>query len=89
MENMLPTWLDLVIWGHEHECKPDAEEARNPQAKANDEAVPMILQPGSTVATALSEGEAARKHCFLLEIKGNNWRIVSVSDVVVIPVVKV
>ena len=28
-----------------------------------------VLQPGSTVATALSEGEAAPKHAFLLEVR--------------------
>lgn len=22
MEHRLPPWLDLVIWGHEHECIP-------------------------------------------------------------------
>ena len=27
-----------------------------------------VLQPGSTVATSLCEGEAARKHVFLLEV---------------------
>lgn len=21
LESMLPTWLDFVVWGHEHECK--------------------------------------------------------------------
>ena len=27
-----------------------------------------VMQPGSTVATALSEGEAAPKHAVLLEV---------------------
>ena len=34
----------------------------------------MVLQPGSTVATALSPGEAEPKHAVLLEVKGTNWR---------------
>ena len=33
-----------------------------------------MLQPGSSVATALSEGEAARKHVFVLEIAGESYR---------------
>ena len=32
-----------------------------------------VLQPGSTVATALSEGEAAPKHAFLLEIRSKPY----------------
>lgn len=37
-----------------------------------------VLQPGSSVATALSEGEAKRKHCFLLEVNRDEWRLESV-----------
>ena len=32
------------------------------------------MQPGSTVATALSEGEAAPKHAVLLEVNGDLFR---------------
>jgi len=55
----LPPWLDLVVWGHEHECLGEVSVGGVPFA---------VLQPGSTVATALSEGEAAPKHAYLLEI---------------------
>ncbi len=34
-----------------------------------------MLQPGSSVATALSEGEAKRKHAVLLEIMGQQVRL--------------
>ncbi len=34
-----------------------------------------ILQPGSTVATALSEGESKPKHAFLLKILGVSWKL--------------
>jgi double-strand break repair protein MRE11 len=34
-----------------------------------------VLQPGSSVATALSEGEAKRKHVFLLEIALQQFRV--------------
>lgn len=33
-----------------------------------------VLQPGSSVATALSEGEAKRKHVVVLEIMGHHVR---------------
>lgn len=33
-----------------------------------------ILQPGSSVATALSEGEAKKKHVVILEVLGDQWR---------------
>lgn len=33
-----------------------------------------VLQPGSSVATALSEGEAKNKHVVILEIMGDQWR---------------
>lgn len=38
-----------------------------------------ILQPGSSVATALSEGESKRKHVVLLEVMGEQWRTVKVA----------
>ena len=38
-----------------------------------------VMQPGSTVATALSEGEAAPKHAFMLEINGEMFRTVQTT----------
>ena len=38
-----------------------------------------ILQPGSSVATALSEGESKRKHIMVLEILGEQWRTIKVA----------
>lgn len=35
-----------------------------------------VLQPGSSVATALSEGEARRKHVVLLEVRAQDWRAI-------------
>jgi hypothetical protein len=37
-----------------------------------------VLQPGSSVATALSEGESKKKHVFLLEIRQKKWRTVKI-----------
>lgn len=65
-ESHLAKFLDIIIWGHEHECFQEAWESVEGNFS--------VLQPGSTVATALSEGESKRKHCFMLEIQGHNWR---------------
>ena len=52
-QSMIPEWMDLVIWGHEHECIPDAEKSSVSGF--------YVLQPGSSVATSLVEGEAKQK----------------------------
>ena len=58
---MLPTFLDFIVWGHEHEAKPREEEGGG-------EGQTTIYQPGSTVATSLCDGEAKRKAVGILEI---------------------
>ncbi|GIL78160.1 hypothetical protein Vretimale_7536 [Volvox reticuliferus] len=68
-EEHLPSFLDLAVWGHEHECRPD------PVAIRGEGEGRYIVQPGSTVATALSEGESRPKHSLLLEVKGTNFRL--------------
>ena len=60
-EDMLPTFLDFIVWGHEHEAKPREEEGGT-------ENTSTIYQPGSTVATSLCEGEAKKKAVGVLEI---------------------
>jgi double-strand break repair protein MRE11 len=69
-EGHLARFLDLVVWGHEHECLAD------PWESVEGGGVFSVMQPGSSVATALSEGESKRKHVVLLEIMGNNWRTI-------------
>ncbi|KAL4928650.1 MRX complex nuclease subunit [Aspergillus undulatus] len=61
-ENFLPEFLDLVIWGHEH------ESLINP--RINPETKFRVMQPGSSVATSLVPGEAVPKHVAILSIKG-------------------
>lgn len=56
-DTLLPQWLDYVVWGHEHDSIPNLKLSK-----------PPITQPGSTVATSLSAGEAKPKHCVLLEV---------------------
>ena len=45
--------VDLVVWGHEHDCRIDPEEVAGKKYK--------IVQPGSSIATSLSEGESLEK----------------------------
>ena len=54
-EKFLDDFLDLIIWGHEHECIIDPKNAEDPNLSF------YISQPGSSVATSLSEGEAKTK----------------------------
>ncbi|XP_032232434.2 double-strand break repair protein MRE11 isoform X1 [Nematostella vectensis] len=62
-EKFLDTFLDLVVWGHEHECLIDPRQS-------DDTSLPFwITQPGSTVATSLSPGESKQKHVGILEIR--------------------
>lgn len=46
--------IDLVVWGHEHDCRITPE----PVAGKNY----YITQPGSSVATSLADGEALPKY---------------------------
>ncbi|KAG7319404.1 hypothetical protein KOW79_016547 [Hemibagrus wyckioides] len=66
-EQFLDDFLDLVIWGHEHECK--IAPVRNEQQLF------YITQPGSSVVTSLSPGEAVKKHIGLLRVKGRKMNL--------------
>lgn len=76
-EVMIDSMFDLVIWGHEHECRIHPE----PSSVA-----PFhIIQPGSSVATSLCDGESRPKHVGILEIKDENWRITPIPLTTVRP----
>ena len=66
-ENFLPDFLDLVIWGHEHECLIDP--TYNPEMNFH------VMQPGSSVATSLMPGEAIPKHVAVLSITGKDFKV--------------
>ncbi|XP_067842456.1 double-strand break repair protein MRE11 isoform X2 [Heptranchias perlo] len=66
-EQFLDDFLDLVIWGHEHECK--IAPTRNEQQLF------YVSQPGSSVVTSLSPGEAVKKHIGLLRVKGKKMNL--------------
>uniref|UniRef100_A0A670Y390 Double-strand break repair protein MRE11 n=1 Tax=Pseudonaja textilis TaxID=8673 RepID=A0A670Y390_PSETE len=66
-EQFLDDFIDLVIWGHEHECKISPTR--------NEQQLFYVSQPGSSVVTSLSPGETVRKHVGLLHIKDKKMKI--------------
>lgn len=68
-EKSLPPFLQLVVWGHEHDCRIDPELL--------DTGV-YISQPGSSVATSLSQGEMLEKKVGLLKICGTRMKMKSI-----------
>ena len=52
-EGMFDDSVDLVVWGHEHDCRIDPEDVAGKKYQ--------ITQPGSSIATSLSEGESLEK----------------------------
>lgn len=66
-EAFLDDCIDLVIWGHEHECLIDP--VYNPQQGFH------VSQPGSSVATSLSEGESKEKYVAILKICKGKFNI--------------
>ena len=71
-EEHLPSCADLVIWGHEHECLIGGGMNALPESAQSNF---VVMQPGSTVATALVEGEARPKHVALVSLKGDQWQM--------------
>ncbi|KAL7540354.1 hypothetical protein ACHAWF_013116 [Thalassiosira exigua] len=69
-ESMIPEWMDLVVWGHEHECNIEPQESLVGTFR--------VTQPGSSVATSLTQGESKRKHCGILEVRGQQFRLTKV-----------
>ena len=64
----LPSFLNLVVWGHEHDCRIEPEPAASGKPF-------HITQPGSTVTVALSKEELAQKHVGLLTITGTTYTL--------------
>jgi len=69
-ETMIPEWMDLIVWGHEHECLIQPSESVVGTFR--------ITQPGSSVATSLSAGESIRKHVGVLDVRHNQFRLTAV-----------
>ncbi|PQE27827.1 hypothetical protein CJF32_00010102 [Rutstroemia sp. NJR-2017a WRK4] len=66
-EHFLPDFLDLVVWGHEHECLIDP--TYNPETTFH------VMQPGSSIATSLVPGEAVPKHVAIINITGREFKV--------------
>ncbi|KZS87402.1 DNA repair exonuclease [Sistotremastrum niveocremeum HHB9708] len=66
-EGMFDDSINLVVWGHEHDCRISPEPVAGKQY--------VITQPGSSVATSLAEGEAIEKHVALVEIQGKAFKL--------------
>lgn len=66
-ENFLPEFMDLIVWGHEHECLIDP--------KLNPETSFHVMQPGSSVATSLVPGEAVAKHVAIVSVSGRDFTV--------------
>ncbi|KAJ3270534.1 Double-strand break repair protein mre11a [Terramyces sp. JEL0728] len=65
-DRFLDSFLNLCLWGHEHECLIEPQESINNF---------FITQPGSSIATSLSEGESAQKHVGILKITGQEFQL--------------
>lgn len=65
-ENVLPDWMNLVVWGHEHDCQ--IEPVRNPETGF------FVMQPGSSVATSLIHGESIPKQVAIISITGDEFK---------------
>ena len=61
--------MDLVVWGHEHECDIELTESVVGTFR--------ISQPGSSVATSLVEGESVRKKVAVLHL-GEKVKVVPI-----------
>ncbi|PPQ74350.1 hypothetical protein CVT24_000661 [Panaeolus cyanescens] len=66
-EGLFDDSVDLVVWGHEHDCRIVPEEVAGKKY--------YITQPGSSVATSLADGEAIEKHVALLQIQGKKFHM--------------
>ncbi|KAF9563875.1 DNA repair exonuclease [Agrocybe pediades] len=66
-EGMFDDSVDLVIWGHEHDCRIIPEPVAGKKY--------YISQPGSSIATSLADGEAVEKHVALLQIQGKEFQM--------------
>lgn len=61
--DLLPSNMNLIVWGHEHDCRIEPEEYIDEGKKPR-----YVTQPGSSVATSLCEGEAIEKKVGILNV---------------------
>lgn len=66
-EEVLPSFIDVVYWAHEHECRVELEESA-----AGDF---YVTQPGSPIATSLSHSESTPKYVGVMDITRDACRL--------------
>ncbi|KAI0634000.1 Metallo-dependent phosphatase-like protein [Trametes polyzona] len=69
-EGMFDDSIDLVVWGHEHDCRIIPEPVAGKRY--------YITQPGSSIATSLADGESLEKHVALLKIQGKRFELLPI-----------
>ena len=69
-ERIFPDFIDLILWGHEHECIPIAKKCEITGSH--------ILYMGSTTITSLIDAEAKPKHCFILKVSKTKFNILPI-----------
>ena len=68
--NMFSGFFNLVLWGHEHECRITPEKSVHGEHKSF-----HITQPGSSVATSCIEGETKQKRVGILHVHRQQFKI--------------
>uniref|UniRef100_A0A146MDQ8 Double-strand break repair protein n=1 Tax=Lygus hesperus TaxID=30085 RepID=A0A146MDQ8_LYGHE len=68
-DKWIPDFIDLVIWGHEHDCLITPQKSMDPDKEF------FIIQPGSPVATSLCEGEAVEKKIGVLKVFAKKFHL--------------
>lgn len=79
LDAMVPDFMHFVLWGHEHDSHVQVAQPLGKDFH--------IYQPGSSVATSLTEGEALPKHMGLLEVKCAGYRLTSMPYKTVRPLI--
>jgi len=69
-ESFIPSFFDLVIWGHEHECFTEPVY--------NNEVGFHVYQPGSSVVTSLIQAESKPKCMGMLELYLDRFRVLPI-----------
>ncbi|XP_040575293.1 double-strand break repair protein MRE11 isoform X2 [Lepeophtheirus salmonis] len=68
-EKFIDGCVDLVLWGHEHECRIEPETIINGDKEI------FVTQPGSSVATSLCDGESKEKKVAILSVFKDKFKI--------------
>lgn len=95
-ESSLPDFMDLVIWGHEHDCRIMPEQIANGIhiSQPGNELYFLLLKQinlinelieGSSVATSLAIGESLEKHVGLLYVYKTDFKMVPIKLTTVRP----